>query len=132
MSTFLVLSDIRITTGKYNTGDLIEDTQVSTASIEAAGGSLVAFTEPMRPFVDRFTKLRRVDPTTESSVLLSMLSVAGVISAGGESNTSSKQGSGEGVALTKSGVDLPLKTIEDGAYFTFSLSANALEISSCA
>ena len=48
---------------------------------------------------------------------------------GGEANTTSNQGGGEGLALAKSGVDLPFKTITAGTNITLTPSADELEIS---
>ena len=46
----------------------------------------------------------------------------------GEDNTSSNSGTGEGLALTKVGVDLPFKTIKAGANITLNSTATELEI----
>ena len=50
----------------------------------------------------------------------------------GEINDSSNSGGGEGLALAKSGVDLPFKSIVAGANITLNSSATELEIVSTA
>ena len=47
---------------------------------------------------------------------------------GGEANTSSNSGAGEGLALPKAGVDLPFKSITAGANITLTPSATELQI----
>lgn len=47
---------------------------------------------------------------------------------GGEANTTSNQGGGQGLALAKSGVDLPFKTLTAGANITLTPSADELQI----
>ena len=48
----------------------------------------------------------------------------------GEANTSSNQGSGEGLAMSKSGVDLPFKSIVAGTGVNLNATSDELEISS--
>lgn len=48
----------------------------------------------------------------------------------GEVNTASNQGTGEGLVMAKSGVDLPFKTIKAGTNITLSSTANELTINS--
>ena len=49
---------------------------------------------------------------------------------GGEINTSSNSGTGEGLALAKSGSDLPFKSLTAGTGITLTSAANELQISS--
>lgn len=46
----------------------------------------------------------------------------------GEANTASNQGAGEGLVLTKSGVNLPFKTLTAGSNITLTPSTNELQI----
>ena len=48
----------------------------------------------------------------------------------GEANTTSNQGAGQGLAMTKSGVDLPFKTLVAGANITLTPTADTLTIES--
>lgn len=57
------------------------------------------------------------------------IEIASAAGGGGEANTSSNQGAGEGLALPKSGVDLPFKTITAGSNITLTPGADTLEIS---
>jgi hypothetical protein len=61
------------------------------------------------------------------STWLNLLSGGG---GGGEANTSSNQGAGEGLALAKSGVDLPFKTLLAGDNISLTSGVDTLEISS--
>ncbi len=55
-----------------------------------------------------------------------------ITSGGGEANTSSNVGSGEGLALAKVGFDLPFKSLTAGANITLTPNATEIEISAIA
>jgi len=55
--------------------------------------------------------------------------ILGAQSGGGQDNTSSNVGSGDGLALPKVGVDLPFKTLVDGVEIVITVSAQELTFS---
>nr|NIV35372.1 hypothetical protein [Anaerolineae bacterium] len=120
MADWLVIEDYSLTPVHLVAGSIISDTQYNVSLLRGQGLAAVEWKDPLKTAFQstldgyrayRAQKPNSPAPDADLSALLSAYMQQDGGGGGGEANTSSNAGGGAGLALPKSGVNLPFRTL---------------------